>query len=106
MDLFGIMDYEASCWNRLHSVQVVLRARVHPPGSGQYRDVAVVWMKMGPTVVVRQPLLENNIETRFRRSADQRRHFGSGPLFAPLDILRQLDVDCFWIELRRLCRAE
>src|SRR5215471_9553185 len=63
-------------------------------------------MKMRPAVVVRKPLLKNDIQARLRRIANQRRYFGASALLDPFDLFGQLDVDCLRIELGSLCRAE
>ena len=61
MDLFSVMDDEASRRNRFGVFHIVFGTRIDPPRSRQHRDVTVVRMKMGATVVMREPLLKNDV---------------------------------------------
>src|SRR6202040_567285 len=58
--------------NRVRGIEYV--AGAHPPGSLEHGDEAVVWMKMRPAEIVAcEPFVQNDIEARLFRIADQYR---------------------------------
>src|SRR5438552_2110277 len=106
VDLFAVMDDKAAFGNRLHTVRVVLCARIHPPRSLEYRDVTVVRMKVRTAVLVRRPPREHDVEARLRWIASHNSLVRTAGGANPLDVLRKLNGDCLRIEVRGSNGAE
>src|SRR6266436_5520537 len=107
MNLPSVVGDEAARRNRFHALQVVFRARINPPCSGDDGDEAVIRMKMGAAVVMRQPLLEHYVEARLGRVTNQHRHFRTGRgVDGPLDVLGKLDRNRLGIELSSSCNSQ
>src|SRR5204863_10070857 len=71
---------------------------LYPPRAREHGDVTVVLMEMRAAVVMRQPLLQDDVEAGLARVADQRRRFGGGRL-VPLDVGRQSNRDGLRVEI-------
>src|SRR6267142_2344150 len=100
MYLPSIVRDETARRNGFHALQIVFGARVNPPGSRYDGDEAVIRMKVGAAVVMRQPLLENHVKAWLGRVADQHRHFRTGcGVDSPLDFLGKLDRNRLEVEL-------
>ena len=75
-------------WNR--AVGIKLLAAPHPPGAGEYRDVAVVLMEMRPAHVAGFPFIEVGIGARLGGVAIERRvGGGAGRIVFPLNLVQR-----------------
>jgi hypothetical protein len=106
MDFIAVMGDETAGRDRFQVRRIVVGAGAYPPGAGDDGDESVVGMRMRLAVVMRFPLVQNHIQTRFARVADQYCRLRAAGVGNPIDLLRQFDRNGPGIEIGRGCGAE
>ena len=100
MDLLAKVRHVAARGHGHGDVRIVLRSGAHPPGAGKNINVPVVGVEMGAAHVMREPLGQLDVDSRFVRIARQD-CVGVARVIVrrPLDLVRVLDRDRRRVEL-------
>src|ERR1035441_9092416 len=91
-------------WDR--AVWIEFCARAYPPGSGNDRDKPVIRMKVRMAHMMGVPLVQQNVQTWFRRVPVQNRHGATARVINPGDVFWKLNGNCGWVEIGGLYRSD
>src|SRR5262249_46369296 len=106
MDFLCVVSDEAARRHRFKPCRIVFRTCLHPPCALKNRNVPGIIVVMRAAVMMRQPLLQDDIESRFIGITQYGGDFGSSSRIRdPFDIFRKLNIDRFWIQVRSVNRC-